>query len=100
MLSRAQARVPKEYRTSLDLHEAKLQEAKLQGADLGGAYLSRADLSRADLRGAKVTDEQLVHTFQEGSTLPGGQKFEDWFKEKTGKKWKDVVKENRGRGSL
>src|SRR5215208_2715109 len=92
VLSRAQTRVPEEYRTRLDLHKANLQganlleanlqeanlsianlqgallqEANLQGAfllgaDLRGANLEYAYLLGANLRGAKVTDEQLDDT--------------------------------------
>jgi hypothetical protein len=100
VLSRAQARVPEEYRTRLDLHganlrgaylveanlqEAFLQEARLQGADLQegafvrganlrGAYLIQANLQDANLQGATdVTKEQLADTQSlQGAIMPDG----------------------------
>jgi hypothetical protein len=60
VLGRAQARVPEEYRTSLDLHEADLQGA---------------DLQEANLQGAKVTEEQLADMRSlRGATMPDGSK--------------------------
>jgi uncharacterized protein YjbI with pentapeptide repeats len=61
-VGRAQARVPEEYRTSLDLHEADLQGADLQEANLQGAILLRANLREA--------------------RMPDGQKYEDWIESK------------------
>jgi hypothetical protein len=78
VLSRTQARTLEEDRTSLDLREADLQGASLQGADL---------------REAKVTDEQLAHASSlKGATMPDGQKYEDWIKDKEGS-GKDVENE-------
>jgi hypothetical protein len=57
VLGRAQAHVPEEYRTRLDLHEAILRGANLQRADLQGAYL-------------------------QGAVMPDGQMYEDWIKDK------------------
>jgi len=54
VLSRTQARVPEEYRTRLDLHEAHLQRAHLQRA-----HLLRASLLRASLRGAVLQEANL-----------------------------------------
>jgi hypothetical protein len=88
VLRRAQDRVPEEYRTSLDLREANLQganleRANLQGAELQGANLQGADLQGADLQGANVTDEQLAEPlYLQGATMPDGQKYEDWLKDK------------------
>jgi hypothetical protein len=123
VLSRAQDRVPEEYRTRLDLHEANLRGANLQDAHLQGANLQEADLfgarlqeanlrvatlrvanlrvanlqgaklHRANLQGAKVTDEQLADTRSlQGATMPNGQKYEDWLKDKEGS-GKDVENE-------
>jgi hypothetical protein len=83
VLRRAQNRVPKEYRTSLDLHEAFLRGAALFGANLRGAnlynanlqkaILQEADLQEAILLGAKVTDAQLADTLSlQGATMPDG----------------------------
>jgi uncharacterized protein YjbI with pentapeptide repeats len=71
-----------------------LRRANLRGADLRGAVLREANLSAADLReadlsganlsGAKgVTNNQLraARSF-EGVTLPNGQKYEDWLKDR------------------
>jgi hypothetical protein len=79
VLSRTQARVPEEYRTSLDLREANLQGANLRGANLReaklqGAYLFGADLQRANLQGAKVTGELAFTPFMQGATMPDGSK--------------------------
>jgi hypothetical protein len=44
-----------------------------------------ADLRYANLQGATVTDEQLADTrYLQGATMPSGQKYEDWFKDKEG----------------
>jgi hypothetical protein len=93
VLSRAQTRVPDKYRTSLDLHEATLQGANLQGANLQEANLRGAKLQGADLQKAEITDEQLAdaHSLQ-GATMPDGQKYEDWLKDKEGS-GKDVENE-------
>jgi hypothetical protein len=70
------------------LQDAQLQEANLRGAYLRGARLQGADLQEADLRGAdlrdaRVTDEQLAGTRSlQGATMPNGQKYEDWIKDK------------------
>jgi hypothetical protein len=59
VLSRAQYGVAEEYRTRLDLHEAKLQEANLQGAFLWGANLQEVILDRVKLRGADLRGADL-----------------------------------------
>jgi uncharacterized protein YjbI with pentapeptide repeats len=77
-----------------DLREADLREANLWKADLSRAnlreaflidtHLSETDLSRADLRDIDATNEQLgqqAATF-ENATMPNGQKYEDWLKNK------------------
>jgi hypothetical protein len=54
-----------------------LQQADLSGADLSGAVLSWA-------KGiTNVEVEQKAH-FLEGATMPNGQKYEDWLKDKIG----------------
>lgn len=94
-----------------DLGGAYLQDAKLSGAylydtdlrdaDLGGADLSDAEgrfesgarmirtrldgarLNGADLTNARVTEEQLTEAESlEGATMPNGQKYEDWLKDR------------------
>jgi hypothetical protein len=75
VLSRAQFRVPEEYRTRLDLHEANLQGANLQGANLLGA-----NLLGASVRGAKgITNEELEQQAASlaGATMPNGQRHQD-----------------------
>jgi hypothetical protein len=63
-----------------DLINADLINADLINADLRGAYLINADLS-----GAKhITNEELEQQALslEGATMPNGQKYEDWLKDK------------------
>ena len=78
------------------LHDADLSHADLTGADLSDARgrfesgarmsatdLGGADLSGADLTNAAVTTEQLRKAASlKGATMPGGQAYEDWLKEK------------------
>ncbi len=75
------------------MNAADLSNANLRGADLRnvlliqGANLSRADLTNANLNGAmgvsnKELDEQAASL--EGATMPTGQKYEDWLKDKDG----------------
>src|SRR5215208_3258821 len=61
VLSRAQDRVPKEYRTRLDLSEADLQGANLHKANLQGASLQYAKLQKADLQHAKLQKADFQH---------------------------------------
>jgi Pentapeptide repeats (8 copies) len=84
-----------------DLSGANLSGARLRGADLNGAnlsnttlietnlsvvlFLSEANLSGADLRDAKgITSEELDQQAAslEGATMPNGQKYEDWLKDR------------------
>jgi hypothetical protein len=81
--------------SSADLYDANLREANLSSADLSsadlssaylfGANLRRAYLSSADLSGATgITNEKLgqeARSFK-GATMPNGQKYEDWLKDK------------------
>jgi len=68
-----------------DLREAVLREAVLSSADLREAVLSSADLRYAVLSNAKaITNEELEQQAEtlEGTTMPNGQKYEDWLKSK------------------
>jgi hypothetical protein len=56
---RVQDRVPEEYRTRLDLHEANLSGANLSGANLQRADLQSADLQSADLQSADLQEAIL-----------------------------------------
>jgi uncharacterized protein YjbI with pentapeptide repeats len=79
--------------TSADLTDADLSNADLHYADLSpdrhrnfpGAFLTDADLSNAYLVNARgITNEELEQqTSQlEGATMPNGQKYEDWLKDR------------------
>jgi pentapeptide repeat protein len=62
-----------------------LSRATLSGAFLPNADLSGANLSGANLRGAEsITNEELEQQAAslEGTTMPNGQKYEDWLKSK------------------
>jgi uncharacterized protein YjbI with pentapeptide repeats len=80
------------------LEGTNLSGANLRGTTLGGATLSSAtlsnanlvdaDLSGADLNGAAgITNEQLHQQAAalERATMPNGQKYEDWRKDKEGR---------------
>jgi uncharacterized protein YjbI with pentapeptide repeats len=67
----------------------------MRGAALSVASLGRADLRGADLSGANLWHatlgappgvtpyEQLSQAFSlQGATMPDGQKYEDWLKDK------------------
>jgi uncharacterized protein YjbI with pentapeptide repeats len=66
--------------SSADLSHADLNGANLSGADLYGAVLEGADLSDA----SGITNEDLNRqTFRlKGATMPDGQKYEDWLKDR------------------
>ncbi len=92
----SKAKLPRAYLrhanlSSADLSNANLREADLSSADLRKANLREADLRKADLRkanmsDAEVTDKQLsTGRFLEGATMPNGQKYENWFKDKEGR---------------
>jgi uncharacterized protein YjbI with pentapeptide repeats len=54
---------------------------------LRGANLRNADLTGAYLTGTEVTTEQLAACKSlEGATMPDGQKYEDWLKDKESRK--------------
>jgi uncharacterized protein YjbI with pentapeptide repeats len=73
-----------------ELIDAELIDALLVDADLSGAFLPNADLSGANLSGANlrgaegITNEELEQQAAslEGTTMPNGQKYEDWLKSK------------------
>jgi uncharacterized protein YjbI with pentapeptide repeats len=77
--------------SNADLHNANLSNATLAWADLKGTDLNLANLSGANLSEAKGwTEEQLAAAESlTGATMPDGQKYEDWFKDKEGR-GKDV----------
>jgi uncharacterized protein YjbI with pentapeptide repeats len=92
-----------------DLHDADLYRANLGGANLSNAYLRRANLEVANLRDANLsgaflrdanlsnavrwTEKQLTAAAGlAGTTMPNGQKHEDWLKDKEGS-GKDVENE-------
>jgi uncharacterized protein YjbI with pentapeptide repeats len=80
---------------SMDLSDTDLSRANLEGADLSGANLSNANLSGANLSGANlsganltdasgITNEELDQQAKslKGATMPNGQQYEDWLKDK------------------
>jgi uncharacterized protein YjbI with pentapeptide repeats len=69
----------------LGMSEETKKAANLRGADLTRANLTDADLSGADLSGATaITNEELEQQAAslKGATMPNGQKYEDWLKDK------------------
>jgi uncharacterized protein YjbI with pentapeptide repeats len=69
----------------VNLEGAKLQYVNLSETNLQGANLESADLSYADLSGdAGITNEELEQQTSslEGATMPNGQKYEDWLKDR------------------
>jgi hypothetical protein len=74
--------------TGANLSGASLKNARLQSRldlRLEAANLSDAKLSGANLKGAQgVTEEQLEEQAKtlKGATMPNGQKYEDWLKDK------------------
>jgi uncharacterized protein YjbI with pentapeptide repeats len=79
-----------------NLRYAELPFADLRGANLGDADLYEADLENADLRGTfkynnegtrqLITNEELEQqsAYLNDATMPNGQKYEDWLKDKEG----------------
>jgi hypothetical protein len=65
-----------------------LNDADLSGADLNGADLRDAELRGADLRDAELSNRGFVRVqleqaeSLEGATMPNGQKYEHWLKDK------------------
>jgi uncharacterized protein YjbI with pentapeptide repeats len=68
------------------LSENSMIGADLSGADLSGANLVRTDLGGANLTGVKNwTDDQLRRAGSlKGATMPNGQIYEDWLKDREG----------------
>jgi uncharacterized protein YjbI with pentapeptide repeats len=76
-----------------DLSFADLSDADLRWAELDGALLIFADLRDADLRHADLsgavgwTEKQLTAADTlKGATMPNGQNYEDWHKDKEARK--------------
>jgi Pentapeptide repeats (8 copies) len=68
-----------------DLRESSLRGARLNWASLRGVDLRGADLQGADLVQAKgLTNEELEQQAKslEGATMPNGQKYEEWLKDR------------------
>ena len=62
-------------------------ENAVRNANLRGADLSNVNLSGANLKGANVTEEQLAKCKSlKGAIMPNGQKYEDWLKDKEGRR--------------
>jgi hypothetical protein len=71
------------YLCNAELRGANLSGANLSGADLNGAYLREADLTHVE----GVTNEELdQQALLEDATMPNGQKYEDWRKDKEGRR--------------
>ena len=91
-----------------DLSRANLSGADLRRANLTGAALKRTDLTGTDVRGARltwtnlrfallsdadlsnaqlITNEELAQQTKhlKGATMPNGQKYEDWLKDREGR---------------
>jgi len=68
------------------LAEATLRSANLRGADLSNTVLFNTDLTGADLLHATVTWWGGLNSCKslEGATMPNGQKYEDWLKDREG----------------
>jgi uncharacterized protein YjbI with pentapeptide repeats len=72
-----------------NLQNAHLQNANLQGADLSSADLRGANLSSANLQNANLQNANLIGALGQdailsGATMPNGQKYEDWLKDREG----------------
>jgi uncharacterized protein YjbI with pentapeptide repeats len=92
-------------KTPTNLTDADLRKAALQDADLSSAVLQNTSLTNADLTNTNLSDadlseargwttEQLAAARSlEGATMPDGQKYEDWLKDKEGR---GENRENRG----
>jgi uncharacterized protein YjbI with pentapeptide repeats len=65
--------------------DVALSDDHIIHTNLRGANLRSADLSGAYLTGTEVTEEQLAACKSlKGATMPNGQKYEDWLKDKEG----------------
>jgi uncharacterized protein YjbI with pentapeptide repeats len=76
--------------TNVFMPGAFLKSANLSNATLTGAFLSGSNLKFANLEGAKV-GEDLLWSLQhqtksmDGATMPNGQSYEEWLKDKEGR---------------
>jgi uncharacterized protein YjbI with pentapeptide repeats len=63
---------------------ANLSEADLRTADLSETTFLDANLSNANLKGAVGWDKELLQGAKTlaGATMPNGQKYEDWLKDR------------------
>jgi hypothetical protein len=73
------------------LLSATLMGASMQGADLRRSLLEEANLQWADLSGADLSgalgctvDQLTAAESLKGATMPDGQKYEDWIKNREG----------------
>jgi uncharacterized protein YjbI with pentapeptide repeats len=76
------------YLSDVNLSEANLYRADLRDTTCDGIDLRGADLNEADLRGARpITNEKLDRQarYLGGATMPNGQKYEDWLKDREGR---------------
>jgi uncharacterized protein YjbI with pentapeptide repeats len=71
--------------SAANLREAKLRSTDLSGIDLSAANLLRADLGGANLQGANLSLADLREADLTSATMPNGQKYEDWLKDKEGR---------------
>jgi uncharacterized protein YjbI with pentapeptide repeats len=67
-----------------NLHEANLQGAFLEGVHLEGANLQGAHLEEANLQWAYFGDANLEAARLQGATMPNGQMYVEWLKDKEG----------------
>ncbi len=72
---------------SVDLKNAVMHDANLEGANLEDADLEQAKLTRANLREANLYRADLTNVHWDGAklgsaTMPNGQKYEDWIKDR------------------
>jgi uncharacterized protein YjbI with pentapeptide repeats len=82
----ARANLRQAYLRDANLLLTFLPKANLEEADLIGANLDKVNLQDANLQGAKVADHQLSGPVMlQGATMPNGQKYEDWLKDKEGR---------------
>jgi Pentapeptide repeats (8 copies) len=105
----SEAYLSEAYLSNAFLFDAYLSRADLKRADLSpallrGADLSHAKLSNANLRGAILSDAYLGYAYLgyargvtnegleqqakslEGATMPNGQKYEEWLKDRESRK--------------
>jgi uncharacterized protein YjbI with pentapeptide repeats len=71
-----------------NLSRAELVDAKLNDANLASAILTNSNLAGADLSGVEgITNEELEAKAKtlEGATMPNGQQYEAWLKDKEGR---------------